>query len=192
MKAGSLSDPMLAGNLHLGTISLGRHQATFDALSVQIGKAFLSIPRMCIPWLAGNSNVSEGSFQWSPLPGVQRAVCLLAESPEVSVCAEKQHWPVSRQCSSEILSCIGKRGRETRNIFKLVLPVYHGLGALLCVFGLPEWVPVSLVPIIWHLAIHATPFQSCWPPSLWLVGFGLQCILESPALAQAAPPIREL
>ena len=46
---------------------------------------------------------------------------------------------MSRQCSSEILSCIGKRGGEPRNIFKLALPVYHGLDGSLGVFGLPEW-----------------------------------------------------
>ena len=39
MKAGPLSDPMLVGNPNLGTISLSRHQATFDALSVRGGKA---------------------------------------------------------------------------------------------------------------------------------------------------------
>ena len=38
-KSGPLSDPMLVGNPNLGTISLSRHQATFDALSVQVGKA---------------------------------------------------------------------------------------------------------------------------------------------------------
>ena len=46
---------------------------------------------------------------------------------------------MSRQCSSEILSCIGKRGGEPGNIFKLALPVYHGLDGSLGVFGLPEW-----------------------------------------------------
>ena len=35
----ALSDPMLVGNANLGTISLSRHQATFDALSVRVGKA---------------------------------------------------------------------------------------------------------------------------------------------------------
>ena len=55
---------------------------------------------------------------------------------------------MSRQCSSEILSCIGKRGGEPRNIFKLALPVYHGLDGSLGVFGLPEWVTVPLVPIL--------------------------------------------
>ena len=39
MKAGPLSDPLLVGNPNLGTISLSRHQATFDALSVRVGKA---------------------------------------------------------------------------------------------------------------------------------------------------------
>ena len=39
MKAGPLSDPVLAENPNLGTISLSRHQATFDALSVWVGKA---------------------------------------------------------------------------------------------------------------------------------------------------------
>ena len=53
---------------------------------------------------------------------------------EVSVCAERQHWPVSRQCSSEILSWIGERGGEPRNIFELTLPVYHGLDGSLGVF----------------------------------------------------------
>ena len=67
---------------------------------------------------------------------------------------------LSRQCSSEILSCIGKRGREPRNIFKLALPVYDGLDESLGVFGLPEWVPAPLVPIICCLTIPAIPFQS--------------------------------
>ena len=147
---------------------------------------------MYILWPAGNGSVGEVSFQWSPLPGVQRAVGLLAESLEVSVCAERQHLPVSRQCSSEILSCIGKRSGEPRNSFKLVLLVYHGLDGLLGVFGLPEWVPAPPVPIICHLAIPTITFQSWWPLLLWLVGFGLQCILEGLALAQAAPPIWEL
>ena len=96
---------------------------------------------------------------------------------------------MSRQCSSEILSCIGKRGGEQRNSFKLALPVYHGLSGSLGVFGLPEWVPAPPVPIICHLAIPTIPFQSGWPLLLWLVGFGLQFILESPALPQAVPPI---
>ena len=39
MKAGPLSDPMLVGNPNLGTISLSRHQAALDALSVRVGKA---------------------------------------------------------------------------------------------------------------------------------------------------------
>ena len=38
-KAGPLSDPMLVGNPNLETISLSRHQATSDALSVRVGKA---------------------------------------------------------------------------------------------------------------------------------------------------------
>ena len=38
-KARPLSDPMLVGNPHLETISLSRHQATFDALSVWVGQA---------------------------------------------------------------------------------------------------------------------------------------------------------
>ena len=40
MKAGPLSNPMLVGNPNLGTISLNRHQATFDALSVPGRKSF--------------------------------------------------------------------------------------------------------------------------------------------------------
>ena len=39
-KAGPLPDPMLVGNPNLGTISLSRHRATSDGLSVQVGKAF--------------------------------------------------------------------------------------------------------------------------------------------------------
>ena len=39
-KAGLLPDPMLVGNPNLGTISLSRHRATSDVLSVQVGKAF--------------------------------------------------------------------------------------------------------------------------------------------------------
>ena len=38
MKARPLSDPMLVGNPNLGTISLSKHRATSDALSVQVGK----------------------------------------------------------------------------------------------------------------------------------------------------------
>ena len=38
-KAGPLSNPMLVGNPNLGTISLSRHWAPFDALSVGVGKA---------------------------------------------------------------------------------------------------------------------------------------------------------
>ena len=38
-KAGPLFDPMLVGNPNLETISLSRHQATFDVLSVGVGKA---------------------------------------------------------------------------------------------------------------------------------------------------------
>ena len=38
MKTGPLSDTMLVGNPNLGTVSLRRHQATFDALSVWVGK----------------------------------------------------------------------------------------------------------------------------------------------------------
>ena len=134
---------------------------------------------MYVLWPAGNGSVSKVSFHWSPLWGVQRAVCLLPESLEVFVCAERQHWPVSRQCSSDVLFCIGKRVGEPRNIFKLALPVYHGLDGSLGVFGLPEWVPAPPVPIICHLVIPTIPFQSWWPLLLWLVGFGLQCILES-------------
>ena len=47
-KAGPLSDPMLVGNPNLGTISLSRHRATSDVLSVQVGK-LLPIPKTYIP-----------------------------------------------------------------------------------------------------------------------------------------------
>ena len=39
-KAPLLSDPMLVGNPNLGTHSLSRHQATFNALSVLLEKSF--------------------------------------------------------------------------------------------------------------------------------------------------------
>ena len=92
---------------------------------------------------------------------------------------------MSRQCSSEILSCIGKNDGEPGNIFKLALLVYHGLDRSLGVFGLPEWVLAPPVPVVCHLAVPTIPFQSSWPLLLWLIGFWLQCILESLALAQA-------
>ena len=38
-KAGPLSDPMLVGNPNVETISLSRHWATSDVLSVRVGKA---------------------------------------------------------------------------------------------------------------------------------------------------------
>ena len=186
MNAGPLSYPMLVGNPNLGTIFLSRHQATFDDISVWLGKASTH------PKKVHTMTSKELSFQWSPPPCVQRAVCLSAETLGVSVCAERQRWPVSRQYSSEILSCIGKRGGEPRNIFELALPVYHGLDGSLGVFGLPGRVPAPPVPIICHLAILTILFQSRWPLLLWLVGFGLQCILESLALAQVDPPTWEL
>ena len=46
-KAGPLSDPMLVRNPNLGSISLSRHQATFDALSVRIGKASTHPKNVC-------------------------------------------------------------------------------------------------------------------------------------------------
>ena len=39
MNVGPLSNPMLVGNPNLGTLSLSRHEATFDTLSIQVGKA---------------------------------------------------------------------------------------------------------------------------------------------------------
>ena len=42
-KAGPLPDPVLVGNPNLGTISLSRHWATSDILSVQVGKAFTQL-----------------------------------------------------------------------------------------------------------------------------------------------------
>ena len=61
-KAGPLSDPMLVGNPNLGTISLSRHQATFDALSVRVGKASTH-PENVRTMPAGNGSVGEVSFQ---------------------------------------------------------------------------------------------------------------------------------
>ena len=147
---------------------------------------------MCILWPAGNGRVSEVSFQWSPIPSVEMAACLSVEILEVSLCSKRQHCPMSRQHISEILSCLEKRGRQPRNIFKLTLPVYHGLDGSFGVFGLPEWVPPPLVPIICHFAIPTIPFHSWWPLLLWLVVFGLQCILESLALTQVVLPKCEL
>ena len=108
------------------------------------------------------SEVHFQVFKGVPCGWIPRGFCL----------CQRQHWPVSRQCSSEILSCIGKRGEEPRNIFELALPVYHCPGGSLGVFGLSEWVPAPPVPIIYHLAIPTIPFQSWWLLLLWLVGFG--------------------
>ena len=60
--AGPLSDPMLVGNPNLGTISLSRHQATFDALSVRVGQASTH-PENVRTMPAGNGSVGEVSFQ---------------------------------------------------------------------------------------------------------------------------------
>ena len=120
----------------------------------------------------------QHAFQLNP----QRFLSMLRDSTDL--------WAAS--VVSEILSCIGKRGEEPRNIFKLALPVYHGLDGLPGVLCLPQWVPAPPVPITCHLAIPTIPFLSWWPFPLWLVGFGLQCILETPVLAQAALPIWEL
>ena len=64
MKAGPLSNPMLVGNPNLGTVSLSRHQATFDALPVWVGKAS---PH---PENVHTVTSRYWLFQWSPLPGV--------------------------------------------------------------------------------------------------------------------------
>ena len=61
-KAGPLSNPMLVGNPNLGTISLSRHWAASDALSVQVGKASTH-PENVHTMPAGNGSVSEVSFQ---------------------------------------------------------------------------------------------------------------------------------
>ena len=61
-KAGSLSEPMLVESPNLGTISLSRHRATSDALSVQVGKASTH-PKNVHTMPAGNGSVSEVSFQ---------------------------------------------------------------------------------------------------------------------------------
>ena len=95
---------------------------------------------------------------------------------------------MSKQCSPEILSCIGNRDREPRNIIELALPVYHGLGGMLGVFGLPEWASSSGTNNLPLGNSHHLFFSLDGPLPLWLVGFRLRCILETPALAQAAPP----
>ena len=65
MKARLLSDPMLVGNTNLGTISLSRHWATFDALSVQVGKAFTHPKNVhtMTSNTTSNGSVGEVSFQ---------------------------------------------------------------------------------------------------------------------------------
>ena len=107
---------------------------------------------------------SKGSVPFTWIPG---GFCL----------SQGQHWPVSRQCRQ--WDFVLHRRREPRNIFKLALPIYHGLDGSFGVFGLPEWVPAPPLPIICHLANPTIPFKSWWPLLLWLIGFGLQCILES-------------
>ena len=61
-KAKPLFDPMLVGNPNLGTISLSRHRATLDALSVRVGKASTH-PENVRTMPAGNGSVGEVSFQ---------------------------------------------------------------------------------------------------------------------------------
>ena len=64
-KVRPLSDPMLVGNTNLGTISLSRHWATFDALSVQVGKAFTHPKNVhtMTSNTTSNGSVGEVSFQ---------------------------------------------------------------------------------------------------------------------------------
>ena len=61
-KARPLSEQMLVGSPHLGTISLSRHRATSDALSVQVGKASTH-PENVHTMISRNSSVGEVSFQ---------------------------------------------------------------------------------------------------------------------------------
>ena len=96
---------------------------------------------------------------------------------------------MSKQCSSEILSCIGNRDREPRNIFELSLPVYHGLGGMLGVFGLPEWVPSPPVPIICHLAIPTYPFSVLMAPFALASWFWALVYFGEFSLNSVAPPI---
>ena len=49
-------------------------------------------------------------------------------------------------------------------MFELALPVFHGLGGMLDVFDLPEWVPTPLVPIICHLANPTISFSVLMAP----------------------------
>ena len=63
MKARPLSDPMLVGNLNLGTISLSRHQATFDALSVWVGKGECTYYDQQVMVVSVRFHFSEVHFQ---------------------------------------------------------------------------------------------------------------------------------
>ena len=57
-----LSNRVLVGNPNLGTISLRRHRATSDALSVQVGKASTH-PENIHTMTSRYSSVGEVSFQ---------------------------------------------------------------------------------------------------------------------------------
>ena len=62
-KAGPLSNPMLVGNPNLGTISLIRHQATFDALSVWVGKGECTYYDQQVMVVSVRFHFSEVRFQ---------------------------------------------------------------------------------------------------------------------------------
>ena len=61
--AGPLSDPMLVGNANLGTVSLSRHQATFDALSVWVGEGECTYYDQQVMVVSVRFHFSEVHFQ---------------------------------------------------------------------------------------------------------------------------------
>ena len=127
-KARPWPDPMLVGNPTLGTITLRRHWATSDALSVQIGKAFIHL-----------KNVHTMRFHFSEVHSqVFKGQCAFQLNPwntrEAALTCEQAAWP-------RWVAWCG---------------------------GLPECVPAPPVPIICHLAILTSSFQSWWPLPLWL------------------------
>ena len=172
-KARPLSDPILTGNRNLGTISLSRpRERTYSGQQVMVASGRFHFSEV-------HSRCSKGSVPFTWIPG---GFCLCQEA--TLTCEQ------AVQCWDFVLHREVRRG--TKKYFQI------SSSSLLWPRSVARCVWVtrvgasSSVPIICHLAIPTILFQSWWPLLLWLVGFRLQCILESPALAQAAPPIWEL
>ena len=124
-KAPLLSDPMLVGNPNLGTHSLSRHQATFNALSVLLEKSFYA-SRECTYYdqqgmtisVNSTSRCSKGRVLFSWYPG---AFCLCREA--VLICEQAvQFWDV-------VLN--REERRATKKYFQISSPS----------LSWPRWVP---------------------------------------------------